>query len=66
MFLPAVLAKDIDSELTRFVIACLSLTQLIYMSEIGALLLKSKIPLKIWELVAIFVLRTLITLPIIA
>ncbi|TVU69573.1 YjiH family protein [Cobetia crustatorum] len=66
MFLPAVLAKDIDSELTRFVIACLSLTQLIYMSEIGALLLKSKIPLKLWELVAIFLLRTLITLPIIA
>ncbi|MDW5376531.1 YjiH family protein [Halomonas sp. HP20-15] len=66
MFLPAVLAKDIDSELTRFVIACLSLTQLIYMSEIGALLLKSKIPLKLWELVAIFLLRTAITLPIIA
>ncbi|QEM80513.1 YjiH family protein [Halomonas binhaiensis] len=65
MFLPAVLAKDIDSELTRFVISCLSLTQLIYMSEIGALLLKSKIPLKFWELVVIFILRTVITLPII-
>lgn len=66
MFLPAVLAKDIDSELTRFVIACLSLTQLIYMSEIGALILKSKIPLKLWELAVIFLLRTAITLPIIA
>lgn len=66
MFLPAVLATNIESELTRFVIACLSLTQLIYMSEIGALLLKSKIPIKLWELVAIFMLRTAITLPIIA
>ena len=66
MFLPAVLATNIESELTRFVIACLSLTQLIYMSEIGALLLKSKIPIKFWELVAIFLLRTAITLPIIA
>ncbi|MBF58112.1 YjiH family protein [Halomonas sp. FeN2] len=66
MFLPAVLATNIESELTRFVIACLSLTQLIYMSEIGALLLKSKIPIKLWELVAIFLLRTAITLPIIA
>jgi len=65
MFLPAVLASDIESELTRFVIACLSLTQLIYMSEIGALLMKSKIPLKLWELMAIFLLRTAITLPII-
>ncbi|MFC3282930.1 YjiH family protein [Litchfieldella rifensis] len=66
MFLPAVLATNIESELTRFVIACLSLTQLIYMSEIGALLLKSKIPIKLWELFAIFLLRTAITLPIIA
>lgn len=66
MFLPAVLATNIESELTRFVVACLSLTQLIYMSEVGALLLKSKIPLKLWELVAIFLLRTAITLPIIA
>ncbi|KAA0013606.1 YjiH family protein [Billgrantia pellis] len=66
MFLPAVLANGIESELTRFVIACLSLTQLIYMSEIGALLMKSKIPLKLWELLAIFLLRTAITLPVIA
>ncbi|MCL7930982.1 YjiH family protein [Halomonas llamarensis] len=65
MFLPAVLASNIESELTRFVIACLSLTQLVYMSEIGALLLKSKIPLKLWELVVIFLIRTAITLPII-
>lgn len=65
-FLPAVLASNIDSELTRFVVACLSLTQLIYMSEIGALILKSKIPLALWELAAIFLLRTAITLPIIA
>ncbi|WP_084783964.1 YjiH family protein [Marinobacterium aestuarii] len=66
MFLPAVLGKGIESELTRFVIASVSLTQLIYMSEIGVLLLKSKIPLNLLELFAIFILRTLITLPIIA
>lgn len=66
MFLPAVLASNIESELTRFVIACLSVTQLIYMSEVGALLLKSKIPLSLLELLAIFLLRTAITLPIIA
>jgi len=66
MFLPAVLATNIESELTRFVIACLSMTQLVYMSEIGALLLKSKIPIKFWELAAVFLIRTAITLPIIA
>lgn len=65
MFLPSVLASGIESELTRFVIACLSVTQLIYMSEVGGLLLGSKIPVKFKDLVAIFLLRTVITLPII-
>lgn len=66
MFLPAVLLTSVESELTRFVIGCLSLTQLIYMSEIGVLILKSKIPLSFLELMVIFGLRTVITLPIIA
>jgi nucleoside recognition membrane protein YjiH len=66
MFLPAVLGKGIESELTRFVVACISLTQLIYMSEVGVLILKAKLPLNLLELFAIFIIRTLITLPIIA
>ncbi|PJC86736.1 hypothetical protein CSW98_07010 [Vibrio sp. HA2012] len=66
MFIPAILAASIDSELTRFVIAAMSVTQLIYMSEVGALLLGSKIPVNIFELFFIFILRTLITLPVIA
>jgi nucleoside recognition membrane protein YjiH len=63
MFLPAVIGSGIESEITRFVIAVLSLTQLIYMSEIGILLLKSKIPISIVELFIIFLQRTIITLP---
>ena len=66
MFIPSILAAQIDSELTRFVIATLSVTQLIYMSEVGALLLGSRIPVKAWELFLIFILRTLVTLPFIA
>lgn len=66
MFIPAVLAANIDNEMTRFVVATLSVTQLIYMSEVGALLLGSKIPVKLWELALIFLLRTLVTLPVIA
>ncbi len=65
MFLPAVVGSGIESELTRFVIAAVSLTQLIYMSEIGILLLRSKIPLSLLDLVIIFFQRTIITLPII-
>lgn len=66
MFLPAVLGQGIESELTRFVVACVSLTQLIYMSEVGVLILKAKLPLNLLELFVIFIIRTLITLPIIA
>ena len=66
MFIPSILAASIESEMTRFVIAALSLTQLIYLSEVGALLLGSRIPVSIWELAVVFLLRTLVTLPVIA
>ena len=66
MLLPAVLATGIQSDMTRFIIASVSVTQLIYLSEVGALLLGSKIPVKLWELFVIFIERTLITLPIIS
>ena len=54
MFIPSVLATSIQSEMTRFIIACISVTQLIYMSEVGGLLLGSKIPINFKDLVIIF------------
>lgn len=66
MLLPSVLAASIESDMTRFIVASVSVTQLIYLSEVGALLLGSKIPVKLWELFIIFIERTLITLPIIS
>lgn len=66
MFIPSILAASIESDMTRFVIAAMSVTQLIYMSEVGALLLGSKIPVNLFELFIIFLLRTIITLPVIA
>lgn len=65
MFIPSVLATTIQNEMTRFIIACLSVTQLIYMSEVGGLLLGSKIPVDLKDLIIIFLERTLITLPFI-
>ncbi|WP_064092005.1 YjiH family protein [Rossellomorea aquimaris] len=62
MFLPAIFGSGIESDLTRFVIACLSVTQLIYMSEVGGLLLGSKIPVDFKDLVIIFLQRTFLTL----
>lgn len=65
IFLPAVLGASIESEMTRFIIACTSVIQVIYMTEVGALVLKSKIRLNLLELFILFVLRTLIGLPLI-
>ena len=65
MFLPAVLVKNISSEITRFVVATVSITQLIYMTEIGVLILRSRIPLNILNLIQIFLIRMLISLPIV-
>ena len=66
MLLPSVLAANtITNEMTKFIIACVSVTQLIYMSEVGGVLLGSKIPLTLKDLMIIFLQRTLITLPVI-
>lgn len=64
MYLPALVGTNISSELTRFVVATVSVTQLIYMSEVGALIIKSKIPLGFLNVAQIFLLRTLISFPI--
>lgn len=65
MLLPSILASSIQSDVTRFIIAAVSVSQLIYLSEVGSLLLSSKIPVDFKDLVFIFIERTLITLPII-
>ena len=65
MFIPSIIATTINNEMTRFIIACTSVTQLIFMSEVGGLLLGSKIPIKFLDLFIIFIERTLVTLPII-
>ena len=63
-YIPAVVASDIESEVTSFVLAGLSICQLVFLSEVGVLILRSKLPLGLLELLGIFLLRTVIALPI--
>ncbi|AOT73027.1 hypothetical protein Gferi_07165 [Geosporobacter ferrireducens] len=65
MFLPAIFVKGSEFEITRFIIGALSFTQLIYLTETGAIILRSKIPVNFKDLLIIFLERTVITLPII-
>jgi nucleoside recognition membrane protein YjiH len=63
-FVPALIAASIASPVTSFVLAGLSVTQLIFMAETGILIYRSKIPLPIRYLAAVFAIRTAIALPI--
>ena len=66
MFTPSIIAAEgIKSEMTRFIVAVVSVTQLIYLSEVGGLILGSKLPVKLWELFVIFLERTIISLVIV-
>lgn len=66
MFTPSIIAAEsITSAMTRFIVAVVSVTQLIYLSEVGGLILGSKLPVKLWELFLIFLERTIISLLIV-
>ncbi len=65
MFIPALLITGVASVKTRFVIGVLSLVQIIYLTEVGAIIIKSEIPLNFWKLFLIFLERTLIAIPLI-
>ena len=67
MFTPSVIAAEaVTSDMSRFIVAVISVTQLIYLSEVGGLILGSKIPVNIVELFILFLERTLISLFIVA
>ncbi len=65
-FIPAIVSTNIDSPITRFVLAGLSVTQLLYMAENGLLILRSSIPISFGQLASIFLLRTIVVLPILS
>ncbi|HCB93150.1 MAG TPA: hypothetical protein DEP57_04970 [Selenomonas sp.] len=63
MFTPSILAaSNITSPMTKFIVAVISVTQLIYLSEVGGLILGSKIPVSLPELFVLFLERTIISL----
>lgn len=64
-YLPVIVGAFIPSFYTRFIIGCVAVLQVIYITEIGTMILTSKMPLKLWELFVIFLERTLICLPLV-
>ena len=67
MFTPSVIAAEtVADPMARFIVAVISVTQLIYLSEVGGLILGSKIPVNLAELFILFLERTIISLLITA
>lgn len=65
MFIPALLITGLTSVKTKFIIGVLSLIQIIYLTEVGTIIIKSEIPLNLWKLFLIFLERTIIAIPVI-
>jgi len=64
LLLPFLAATAITSQLTKFVVCLVGVIQIICMSETGALVLKSDVPLKFWDLAIVVFVKTIIAIPI--
>jgi len=64
MYLPSLFIGNSVSESSRFIIGVLAFTQLIFLSETGMVLVKTKIGVNFIDVVKVFIYRTLISLPI--
>ena len=65
MFIPSLLVAGVASVRTRFIIATLSLIQIIYITEVGAVVIQTDLGVDLKRLLVIFLERTFISLPII-
>jgi len=64
MYLPALFISGSASEASRFFIGVLAFTQLVFMSETGMILVKTKIGLSFLDVIKVFLYRTLLSIPL--
>lgn len=65
-YIPTIIAADLASAPMRFVLAGLSLCQLIFMTETGLVMIRVGLPVTVFQLFQIFVVRTIIVTPVLA
>ncbi len=65
MFLPALLVTE-AAVAAKFFIAVLSISQLLFFSAVIPLLLEIDVPVKLWDTIVLFLMRTAIAIPLIA
>ena len=62
MFLPAIQVAGVDSVVTRFVVAVVSVSQIIFFSAMVPCIMATDIPMKLWHLVVIWAQRVVLTI----
>lgn len=67
MYIPALLAQDVAMP-ARFFVCVLSISQLIFFSAVGPMMLDMfrDLPVRAWQLVTLFLIRTAILVPLLA
>lgn len=64
-FISISIAAQIAEPITRFVILCMSLVQVIYLTQVGSLILKAGVGIDFKRLFIVYLERTLVSLPIV-
>lgn len=64
-FIPVVIASSMSSMYTRFVLGCMAILQILYISDVGALILTSRVPFPLWKMFVIFLERIVICVPVV-
>ncbi|XVG95963.1 YjiH family protein [Eubacteriales bacterium KG127] len=65
MYIPPLMLADFPIEKTRFILGAVSLLQIIYMTEVGLIVIKSRVPVNVGHLFIVFLERTIIAIPLI-
>lgn len=65
MYIPPLMLADFPIERTRFIMGAVSLLQIIYMTEVGLIIIKSRIPVNVKHLFVIFLERTILAIPLV-
>ena len=64
-FVPVILGAAMTSVSVRFLIGTISVLQILYITDVGTLIMTSKVPFKFWQMFVVYLERVVICIPIV-
>ena len=64
-FVPVILGTAMTSVSVRFLVGTISILQILYITDVGTLIMTSKVPFKLWQMFVVFLERVVICIPIV-